>query len=173
MNKHELSDLFTDCFLKRRIILNSKNFSQQNIDEFNTYRFPKTRLLYKQSDLSDLDISERPDFLLFYNTGQSAVVEVVAKQHDLDILLKNKQKTIGDYRFLLRLNNISYNSIPDTFGILNIAMVEKKKYPHIILERPAVMVSKDYYKETMLLTIKLNRINNKISKIHQISSVGV
>ena len=88
------------------------------------------------------------------------------------ILQDNFYKYLGDYRYILCSNDVNIDAVPDTWGILKINMVEKKKYPHIILIKPAIWVKKNCYVEAQLLIRNLCISKDRLSKIHKISCVG-
>lgn len=183
-NREELIELFSDCIKKRRIISDINNEAVSQLQEiehsFNTKTvLYKPKLMYRYMELGILPVETRPDFLLFYNTGESSVIEVVSDQNQLKFLFSKKYtdqdeyfyKYFGDYRYILCSNNINTEAIPDNWGILKIDMVEKKKYPHIIFKQPAKWVKKNYYLECELLIKKLCILNERLQNIHRISAI--
>lgn len=183
-DKEQLIDLFTDCIKKRRFVsdINDKVESQLQQMEysFNNNTLYKPKVFYQYMQLGLLPKNIRPDLLLFYNTGESGVVEIINHQNQLKSLLNEKYinpednfyKYLGDYRYILCSNDVNIDAVPDNWGILKIDMVEKKKHPHIILTKPAIWVKKNCYVEAQLLIRNLCISKDRLSKIHKISCMG-
>ncbi|WP_300713714.1 hypothetical protein [uncultured Brachyspira sp.] len=155
-DKTQLVELFIDCIDKRRFVsqISSKDeydLQQRKTNEysFNVNSFYRPKIYYKYMQLGILPKDIRPDFLLFYNNGESSIIEVVNEQSQLKNLFnkyenpeENFFKYLGDYRYILCSNEINIDTVPDTWGILRIDMIDKRKHPHIILIKPALMVKK-------------------------------
>lgn len=185
-DKTQLVGLFIDCIDKRRFVsqISSKDkydLQQRKTNEysFNVNSFYRPKIYYKYMQLGMLPKDIRPDFLLFHNSGESSIIEVVNEQSQLKYLLNEKYsniednfyKYLGDYRYILCSNEINIDAVPDTWGILRIDMIDKKKYPHIILIKPALMVKKNWYIESQILIKNLCISKDRLSKIHKISSI--
>ena len=184
-NKAQLIELFTDCINKKRFVsqLNSKDeydLRQRKTEEysFNTNLLYRPKIYYKYMQLGILPKDIRPDFLLFHNSGESSIIEVVNEQNQLKNLFnkyKNPEenffKYLGDYRYILCSNDITTETVPDSWGILKLDMVEKKKFPHILLMKPALMVKKNWYIESQILISKLSISRDKLLKINKISDI--
>lgn len=84
---------------------------------------------------------------------------------------ENFFKYLGDYRYILCSNDITTEAVPDSWGILKLDMVDKKKYPHILLIKPALMVKKNFYIESQFLIRSLSISRDKLLKINKISDI--
>lgn len=181
-----LIELFIDCIDKRRFVsqISSKDkydLQQRKTNEysFNTNLLYKPKIYYKYMQLGMLPKDIRPDFLLFHNNGESSIIEIVNEQSQLKYLLNEKYsntednlfKYLGDYRYILCSNEINIDAVPDTWGILRIDMIDKRKHPHIILIKPALMVKKNWYIESQILIKNLCISKDRLSKIHKISTI--
>ena len=168
----QLVGLFIDCIDKRRFVsqISSKDeydLQQRKTNEysFNVNSFYRPKIYYKYMQLGILPKDIRPDFLLFYNNGESSIIEIVNEQSQLKNLLnkyKNPEenffKYLGDYRYILCSNEINIDTVPDTWGILRIDIIDKRKHPHIILIKPALMVKKK-------LVYRISNLNKKLMYI--------
>ena len=83
-NKEQLIELFIDCIDKRRFIseISSKDeydLQQRKTNEysFNVNSFYRPKIYYKYMQLGILPKDIRPDFLLFHNSGESSIIEVM------------------------------------------------------------------------------------------------
>ena len=184
-DKTQLVGLFIDCIDKRRFVsqISSKDeydLQQRKTNEysFNVNSFYRPKIYYKYMQLGILPKDIRPDFLLFYNNGESSIIEIVNEQSQLKNLFnkyKNPEenffKYLGDYRYILCSNEINIDTVPDTWGILRIDIIDKRKHPHIILIKPALMVKKNWYIESQILIKNLCISKDRLSKIHKISSI--
>ena len=181
----QLVGLFIDCIDKRRFVsqISSKDeydLQQRKTNEysFNVNSFYRPKIYYKYMQLGILPKDIRPDFLLFYNNGESSIIEIVNEQSQLKNLFnkyKNPEenffKYLGDYRYILCSNEINIDTVPDTWGILRIDIIDKRKHPHIILIKPALMVKKNWYIESQILIKNLCISKDRLSKIHKISTI--
>ncbi len=184
-DKTQLVGLFIDCIDKRRFVsqISSKDeydLQQRKTNEysFNVNSFYRPKIYYKYMQLGILPKDIRPDFLLFYNNGESSIIEIVNEQSQLKNLFnkyKNPEenffKYLGDYRYILCSNEINIDTVPDTWGILRIDIIDKRKHPHIILIKPALMVKKNWYIESQILIKNLCISKDRLSKIHKISTI--
>ena len=185
-NKTQLIELFTDCINKSRFIsqLSSKDkydLQQRKTEEysFNTNLLYRPKIYYQYMQLGILPKNIRPDFLFFYNSGESSIIEIINQQDQLRMLLNEKYKNpkenffkyLGDYRYVVCSSDINTESVPDSWGILKIDMVEKKKFPHLILTKPAIMVKKNWYIESQILIRNLSISRDKLLKINKISDI--
>lgn len=184
-NKAQLIELFTDCINKKRFVsqLNSKDEYdlQQRKTEytFNINTFYRPKIYYQYMQLGILPKDIRPDFLFFYNSGESSIIEIINQQDQLRMLLNEKYKNpkenflkyLGDYRYVVCSSDINIESVPDSWGILKLDMVEKKKFPHILLIKPALMVKKNFYIESQFLIRSLSISRDKLLKINKISDI--
>lgn len=117
-NKQYLIELFIDCIDKKRFI-SQINLQQRKTNEysFNVNSFYRPKIYYKYMQLGILPKDIRPDFLLFYNNGESSIIEVVNEQSQLKNLFnkyKNPEenffKYLGDYRYILCSNEINIDT---------------------------------------------------------------
>lgn len=185
-DKYQLIDLFSECINKRRFVsqISSEdeyNLMQRKTEEysFNTNLLYRPKIYYQYMQLGMLPKDIRPDFLLFHNSGESSIIEIINQQWQLRYLLNEKYhnpeenffKYLGDYRYVLCSNDVNTDIVPDSWGVLKIDMVEKKKFPHIILTKPALMVKKNWYIESQILIRDTNRLKDKLLKIKKISNI--
>lgn len=162
----ELIDLFSDCITKRRFIDKTVNGIKintwggvNNEEGFNLYNFYRPRNFFTEP----AKCMERPDIILFYQSGISAIVEIKISRNDFLADFKKKHRKnnngMGDYKYLLCSKNIDIKELPDTWGILRIDNIGKHK-PYLQMERMAHKTNKNSYEEIELLS-KLLRYGQK------------
>lgn len=183
-NKAQLIELFTDCINKKRFVSQLSSKDEYDLRQrkteytFNINSFYRPKIYYQYMQLGILPKDIRPDFLLFHTGGESSVIEIINQKDQLKNLLnkyKNPEenffKYLGDYRYILCSNDITTETVPDSWGILKLDMVDKKKYPHILLIKPALMVKKNFYIESQFLIRSLSISRDKLLKINKISDI--
>lgn len=154
----ELIDLFSDCITKRRFIDKTLNGNKiktwggvNNEEGFNLYNFYRPRNFFTEP----AKCMERPDIILFYQSGISAIVEVKISRNDFLADFKKKHRKnnngMGDYKYLLCSKKIDIKELPDTWGILRIEDIGKHK-PYLQMERMALKTNKNSYEEIELLS---------------------
>lgn len=161
MVKHaELIKLFVNCIKNKRYIDNRTQHSiwykgSQDETSFNLYNFYRPRIYF----IEPAKCLERPDVILFYQHGISAIVEVKISRSDFlaDFKKKHRQtgQGMGDYRYILCDEDIDIKELPAEWGILRIKDIGKRK-PYLSIQKQAIMQEKNTYEEIELLSMLLN-----------------
>lgn len=166
-----IEQLFETCINKKRVIY---NYPDKDKDNFNFYKFIRPKIIFNKKELDIISSSIRPDYLLLYDNC-SATINFIndnlkLKNYLNSIKSGSMDSYIGSYRYLLCEKDIDVNIVPESFGILNIDNVENRKFPQIIIVKPASQVNKNLQNEFSLLFKKFLFLNNKLEKIQKISA---
>lgn len=165
-NHSELIALFVDCIKNKRYIDNRNNQSiwykgSQDETSFNLYNFYRPRIYFTEP----AKCLERPDIILFYQHGISAVVEIKTSRSDFlaDFKKKHRQtgQGMGDYRYILCSEDIDIKELPAEWGVLRIKDKDIcKKKPYLYMHKQAIKQVKNFYEEIELLSMILNGGND-------------
>ena len=160
INHSELIALFVDCIKTKKYIDNRNQNTvwykgSQDETSFNLYNFYRPRIYFTEP----AKCLERPDVILFYQHGISAVVEAKTSRSDFLADFKKKHRKagqgMGDYKYILCDEDIDIKELPAEWGILRIKDIGKRK-PYLYMHKQAVRQSKNFYEEIELLTMLLN-----------------
>lgn len=159
MQHSQLIDLFVSCIKNKRYIDNrTQNIvwykGSQDETSFNLYNFYRPRIYFTEP----AKCLERPDIILFYQHGISAIVEVKTSRSDFLADFKKKHRKagqgMGDYRYILCNEDIDIKELPAEWGILRLKDIRKRK-PYLYMDKQATIQCKNTYEEIELLSMLL------------------
>lgn len=163
--------LFKNSIIKKRFV---SNIARNTEYDFNLNRFIKPKIIFNPNNLNILPVNVRPSFLLFYHNNESAIIELVNNNIELNEVLRKysgySEEYLGNYRYILCIEDINTQNVPDNWGILKIDNIKNRKFPYVVLMKPAEYVNKNIDAEMSFLIKSLSFINNKMIKIHDISA---